>query len=466
MKKIYSILVILFVVMSLNANAQDIYYKYKSPDSEGKQLVVEGTDLLSYYKDDSTHSGFNANLHAEYTQWKFNRTWLTGGIAHLEENFSSSKNGSSTTFSRNQLSLEVFGGASYYFTPDKFYGTIATFMSYATESHDTGSTASGSISTNSGPGYLYGALGYGRVYNAGRISVAMDFAERLKESGFLKGTLSQSTILALTNLVDKQAYGDFSSKYWDEGNPMFFKQVETLLINDGVISNPLDAANTVRLYETISNTYGRYVFYPRYTGYQVQVQAQYQLFNSTKDKPHDHYASISGVYGVPVGPKTGLVFSSYFALPLDTLASGFGPSNGFATGGASTFLTFLPDQNNLGFFNGNYSSFGSRQFNNGTGFFTGAFASGNTTQIGIRADVYHSISSKAGIQAFLQFQDFMPKVGDAATAYEFFGRMDYNLTNYLLSYLYADYSKFNVGGSGTSPDGRVRFGVGLSARIF
>lgn len=475
MKKIYSILIILFVFISLNAKAQDIYYKYNNTDSEGKRLWVTGSDLLGFYHDDSTHSGFNADLHAHYNQWKFNNINLMGAWGHVQENFSSTKNGSSTSFSRNELMVELFGGVSHYFTPRGFYGTAATYLSYAAESHDTGSTASGSVSTNQGPGYLYGALGYGRILNAGRVAIVADFAERLRASGILKGNMSQSTMLKLTALVDKLAYTEFDSKYWDDQNVMFFKQIESMLISEGSIEGPLDAANAVRLYETLYNVFGRYVNYPRYTGYQLQGQVQYQLFNATKNKPHDHYASINGVYGLPVSNNTSFVFSGYFALPIDTLASGLGPGSGFATSGATTFLSFIPDQNNLAFFNGgSYTAFGPFNFNNGSGLFAGNFVKGLNTQIGIRTDVFHSINTKAGVQAFAQFIDLMPKTGSSANVFELFARLDYNLTNYLRSYAYGDFSKYTqsttTGTDGqtvaTSTEGRYRFGVGLDLRIF
>lgn len=441
MKNIYKIVLLFaaFLVVS-NAQAQSVYDGYRDPDSKGRRLEVYGQNLLDFnhFQDlnGDTITHLNLNLRADYRQWKFNQSMLLGGYVNTGVNYNSHKRNSGNSIGRTDFDAAAYGGASYYFSPNQFYVTGALGLSYATFSQDTGTTTVGSISRNEGPGYLWGSLGYGRIYNAGRIKDAFNIEDAMRTSGIITGTLPNSVTVAIAKLVTQRDNGDFDAEHHDDQDIQFFNALQSLLQRDGVVSGDFTMAQTIRIYEALNNTRGRYVNYPRYTGYQFQVQAQYQLFNQTKNKPHDHHLSFNGVFGKALSNNTSFLFSAFFAMALDSLATDAAPSSGFGGPGSfQSYLSFIPDLNNLDFF----------VATDGTGLYKIGYVGGKDKYFGVRGDIFHTINPRAGIRGVLEYTNLSFNAGDRDPRSVFGAavRLDYNITHWLRSYVQGGVTKIS-----------------------
>lgn len=447
MKNIYKIVLLFAAILVVsNAQAQSVYDNYRDPDSKGRRLEVYGLNLfdLNHFQDvnGDTITSMNLNLRADYRQWKFNQQWLLGGYVNTGVNYNSTKVNQGNSIGRTDFDAITYGAASYYFTPNQFYLSGALGLSYATFSQDTGTTTVGSISRNEGPGYLWGSLGYGRIYNAGRIKDAMNIEDAMRTSGIITGTLPNSVTLAIAKLVTQRDNGDFDAANHDDQDIQFFNALQSLLQRDGVVSGDFTMAQTIRIYEALNNTRGRYVNYPRYNGYQAQVQAQYQLFNQTKNKPHDHHLAFNAVFGKALSNNTSFLLSGFFAMALDSLASADAPSAGFGGPGSfASYLPFIPDLNNLDFF----------VATNGTGLYKVGFVGRKDKYFGARADVFHTINARAGIRGALEFTSlsFNESGRDPRSIIGAEVRLDYNITHWLRSFVQAGLTK--VSGNKTAP---------------
>jgi hypothetical protein len=205
---------------------------------------------------------------------------------------------------------------------------------------------------------------------------------------------------------------------------MLFKDIEAELLNAGYIDGKLGAEQAITMYEILTNVSKKYIFYPKYSGYQLQGQVQYQIANITKDKPHEHYFSVSGAYCINPTSKTNLVFSGFYAIPLDSMAYFEGAPMNIGNYVFENFLAFLPDRNNLDFFK-TYL---------GTGDYGKRYVMGLHTIYGVRADVFHSLSSVAGISGTASIGVNKFKYTDARTQFLIGARIDYNIWSRLTSY--------------------------------
>ena len=92
------------------------------------------------------------------------------------------------------------------------------------------------------------SAGYGIILNAGRTAKTLNFEKILKRNGVIT-TLSPPVKAKLTELFDKRNNKDYLSKYKDDNEIVFFKDIENLLLNEGIISKPLGAETVLRLYQ-------------------------------------------------------------------------------------------------------------------------------------------------------------------------------------------------------------------------
>ncbi len=414
MKKLQ--LVFLFIlVLIYNVSFSQKLYDDKDPlvYTKGKRLTLTSStnplypsDLLSFEISDTSNYEFKFNVYTDYKQWKFTPKLLLGGFAKVGFEYSKVRQDQPNPFDTisvinlartTNLTAQLYGAASYYLLPDKFYVTGALGVGYQNASNNyivgiTNTTSDSSVS----PSYLWGALGYGRINNRQTVEVSYDFSEALMKKGIITSKLDDNTLLKISKLLYSQRDGEYRDKFEDDEMIELFGNVESELLKAGYITDKLDARTSIRMYEILNNTSKKFVFYPKYSGYQVQGQVQYQIANETKDKPHQHFLSLSGIHCLNLNSKTNLVFSAFFAIPLDTMAKINGPVAGFAAA-FQNYLAFLPDRNNLDFFSP-YPPY------TGTGVYGGNYVKGLTTLIGVRADIYKSLSSVSGIQAYIHWQ--------------------------------------------------------------
>lgn len=452
--KLQILQILVFVFLFSEIYAQTNYFKLYTPPerSQGRRLEISGRDFLTYEKVDSINQDFRLRLNADYRQWMFTPLNLFGGYVNADANINTRKTNSDTSLTDEHFLVNAYGGISRYLTPKGFYGTLALGISYGKEKLDT--TFTGARDSRARvPAYGWGAIGYGRINNSERVRIAMDFIGRLKARNVITGSVSPKTILALTDLLDKRDNGDFEARDRDDNEIVFFSAVEKLLQQTGNIPQNLDAGSTLKLFQVLTND--KFVFYERYVGYQIQAEAQYQIDNGVRTKPHDHYLSISGIYGYPLNISTHILGTAFFAIPLDTLASGNGPRDGF-NNTFNNFLPFIRDRNNLDFF----------EETDGTGLFGGTYVAGRNTSFGLRGDIFHNISSTAGINAFAQFINRSPKTGDGINFFDFGGRFDYNILNSLKAFLIARANKTQSSNKFLDRPFTYRISMGFSYRVF
>lgn len=460
MKRFYSLVIFLLLCfLYASVNGQKLYDDaHPLAETQGKRLMIMSStnptypsDFFSYEYEDTNAHKFSFNLYGDYRRWKFSEKLLVGGYIQTGMDYSNSKGPitltTSETVKQTDYSLSAYGGASYYLTPNKIYVTGAIGGQYVYQKIDNEVRTQYNIDSSRFPVYLWGALGYGRVNNRQVVEASYDFNEALRSRGIISSKLDDKTLLKISELLYRHRNGEYLDKYEDDQNVKLFSDIEKTLLNAGYINCNLDAGSTVKLYEILNNTNKKYIFYPKYSGYQAQVQLQYMAKSDSRDDAHDHFLSASGVYCFNPSEKSNLVLSGYFAIPLDTMTNGLGAD--FAN-----YLAFLPDANNLAFF---------KQFS-GTGFYGGRYVVGLQAFTGLRADYSYSISSTAGVQASLYLINKKFKYADAHMEYQIAGRFDYNIISSLVTYAKLEILKESS--ALASVPTRFTTSIGFSYRIF
>lgn len=437
MRKIYSLVFFLLCIFTFsNLSAQKLYDDINVlSNTHGKRLTLasmelEPLDFLSYKRNDSAGiTEFKMSLFADYRQWKFTDKLLMGGYAkgNFLRIWSKTPQGPDTgNLGFSRATANLFGGVSYYLQPNKIYitGAIGGGIDYFKLSRDFQEMEDFDTLVSSSA--VWGALGYGRINNKQVVEYAYDFNDALRNRNIIDSDLDDATLREISVLLYQQRDGMFLDQYEDDEYVELFNRIEQVLIRTGYITGNLGSAATVKLYEILRNPSKKYIFYPKYSGYQVQGQVQYQLSNITKDKTHEHYLSFSGIYCLNLTRNTNLVLSGFYSMPLDSMAIG----NGMRWGSNNenifqNYLIFLPDRNNIDFFHEYY----------GTGAFGGSYVPGLQSSAGIRGDIFHSLSSVAGVQANVLITDRFFKYADSRLHFGAAARFDYNIYSSLYSYI-------------------------------
>lgn len=421
---------LLFFLSLTNIYAQNIYKLYKPNDtSQGQRLKIGNFNLASYNHTPNSDY-YSLSVGASFAKWKFTPKilWAVSAITqnnarHYSSNYITSMLNSTSTNLSSQINL--VGGLSYYLKPDKFYISLSGSTGYyyyfrdGTEEEEIVENMQNYIreSKIAGSGYVSGAIGFGRIYNALNLEYGLFFSESLVKSKMAKTKLSDKSLFQISSLIYKFRNGDFKSKYKDDAAVGLFKETEKVLLQNNDIALPLDAENAVRLYEILSNATGNYFIYPRYQGYQIQTQFQYEVFGT--EKPHNHHMNISGIYGIPISERNNLLISGYISLPIDMLANyAYSTAPYVPEIHNHNFFVLYPDYNNL-------SSFTTYT---GTGLFNGGAVNGDKIDFSIMADFTHSFNSFAGITLNTSyFKRIYKDDYDNPGFFTFNGRLDYNI---------------------------------------
>lgn len=470
MKRTQLFFLLLFVCLYNISFAQKLYDDVNPlAETHGKRLTLTSTtnpmypaDFLTFgYQDTSDHQ-LKINVYSEYRQWKFTDKLLLGAFATSGLEYEHSSNNAvifQTKVSSTKFLVSGYTGASYYPMPNKFFVTGALgvgYERYSVFTEKVGLTPDPAKDTSSVLSYLWGAVGYGKINNRKVVEVSYDFDEALRKAKIIKTKLDDKTLLKLSELIYRQADGEYRDKYEDDEMKELFRDIESTLLNAGYITGSLDAPTTVSLYEILNNTSKKYVFYPKYSGYQVQGQLQYEVSNATKDKPHNHYLSVSGVYCLNLSKNTNFVFSGFFAAPLDTMATGGGPMAGL-TDPFVNYLAFLPNRNNLDFFSP-YPPY------SGTGLYGGATVRGLATYIGVQADIYQTLTSVSGLQGSISVINKKYSTFGPYLEYKLSGQYDYNIYSRLQAN--AKVELLREAFDTAQYPAHVTFSMGFSYRVF
>ena len=291
--------------------AQNEIEKYELPKLiEGSNLYV--SNFTSFYSSNTNDSikwnNMNVDLNSLYRKWRFTRR--LNYSANLSAGFNYTRNGvknsiQDTVFKYIYGGLNFEGGLSYYLLKDLLYA--GTHL----RSNERFSSRSKPFFSNSG--YVY--LGIGRLVNAGQVMYTKNFENILLDEKITSKKLPYNVFNKLTVLLDKRREDEFISKYKDDADIEFFSQVEKLLLDEGIISSPLGSRSTLKLFQSLTNF--SFVYFPRYKGYSVQLELNYNNLKNEFEKEHNsQFLNLSIVYGLPIGSKTALAFSCFAGYPI------------------------------------------------------------------------------------------------------------------------------------------------------
>jgi hypothetical protein len=312
--KAHHFLAVFLLILSFRFSySQNDVEKYKLAELiEGSNLTLSTSPFYSnsVYYDTIKYNNLNLGLSADFTKWRF--TPKLDYSIHVKPLYRYSRQGVKefsidTVFTNSSGDLTIEGGMSYYPLKIAVYGGV--FIS--TLSHYS-STNKPSSNNN-----LYTYLGYGRLVNAGQVIYAKNFENVLLSEGIISKKLNGQVFRKLTGLLDKRFNREFTARFKDDADIEFFSQIENLLIDEKVINTSLNSRTVLKLFQALTN--GNFVNYPRYKGFLAQTEINYNNIHFVGSADNRNILSLifSGLYGIPIGLKTNLVFSYYVALPLN-----------------------------------------------------------------------------------------------------------------------------------------------------
>jgi hypothetical protein len=309
-------LTLLFVcslIITKFSSAQNEIEKYKQPDLiEGSNLIFSASPNYSnvIYNDTDKTNHFNISMTAEFTRWRYSPK-LDYSV-RIRPGFNYSRYDGSGIITDQTIDISrgssyIQGAADYYPFRVLLYGG-SYFSSQAEFSNHNKPSSNNDFS---------GYIGYGKLINGGQLVFTKNFEDVLKNEGIISKKLNQDVFGKLTVLLDKRYNHEFFSKYRDDADIEFFSQVEQLLTDEGVIKSPLSSKTTLKLFQTLTNY--SFVNYPRYKGFLAQAELEYNNINFEHNSSYQNTVSLilSGLYGLPLGYKTNLLFSAYASKPLN-----------------------------------------------------------------------------------------------------------------------------------------------------
>jgi hypothetical protein len=312
---------ILFIFLCVGfASAQDDVRNYEPPKAmKGSDLRVYLYGRFSQSNDESSigiiadnpydgerfERSVSSNLSTILKKWKLSDKLNYDGDASVSTSaFSYHRESSYDTNTHNsvRLSSGVDGGMNYYLSKNSFYVGLNAGANVRFE------TGASPFSEN----YVGPNIGYGRIVNASQVERTINFEKDLMKRGIISGKISNASRKKLTELFDRRVNQEFIYKFKEDDEIEFFSDVEKLLRDEGVISGPMDARTTLKLYQLLTNE--RFIYYPKYKGYQIQAMFVYPFGVKYGEKIENPYQlALSGVYGLPLSYNTSLLFYGYFS---------------------------------------------------------------------------------------------------------------------------------------------------------
>lgn len=331
------ILTILFILLSSICKSQDYRDSaLTNLESDGIIINLESANFSNNIDNfpiytDRRHTEIELGLTA--TGWKYSKNFNFGGQIELNGHYFYGNLGNGDYLKERSFYGSIFGETNYYPFNNDFYATISNgnrFVNTTVESSPNvllfSRTEKGYIN------YLWGGIGYGRIIHTASITKEENFEDILYKHNVINRPLPPSVKKKIEVLIEKRNNKDFISEYIDDADALFFKQIQSVLREGNVIEDNLDAETTIKLYQSLTNK--RYLYYPNYSGFQIQSELQVQL---NEDFPN-HFITTGGIIGVPLHKNINFLFAGFLALPLNNHSNADGLFNYFK----NPFTNYLP----------------------------------------------------------------------------------------------------------------------------
>lgn len=307
--------IILFItithIICLNLFSQNPVEEYEPPK------VIEGSNLLVIsnpnavisregYEQTIFFRKFDFNLGIRYNKWRFTKKLdyaLSSKLTMYYEHLAISGD-EGINIKQTLLSFNLHGGITYYLTNKMFIGTYVNNRN--------------GISNNQKPRFIldaYPYAGFGRIEDAFVVNEVTNFENVLLKESYIDKKLDKKTRAIINNLLDKRNGKEFYSKYKDDFDIAFFEELEEILLNKKIINKPLNARVTLKLLQTLYNN--NFILFPLYKGYLLQIETENTIANTDENNKNPKSLTLSGVYGLPYGNFTSLLFSGHLMFPFD-----------------------------------------------------------------------------------------------------------------------------------------------------
>jgi hypothetical protein len=410
--------------------SQNEIKNYEPPEvTKGSDLNVSFNSSFSSFKSiysGNTQTGGHLNFNGSYDCWKLTDR-LNYAVNVSSEIYFDKSNSTEVIIDVDISEEQVYlnssnylrAGASYYFLKNKFYGGLFT-------------QANAYFANKTNPSYyadFFPSVGFGKLVDAAEVTDADNFEKVLIKQKVISKPLSSGVKKKLIELLDRRNNSEFYSKYKDDAEIEFYSQVERLLTDEGVINSPLSSRTTLKLFQTLSNS--KFIFYPKYKGYQIQAELDYTMDNNSGyDAVQTGYiksATLSAIYGLPINAKLSLLGAAFFTVPVK-----YNYLNDY------DYYTFHSPISLVQYFQRpNYD-------NELVPFFKGSKGSENFSyKMSGALDAYYNISSVAGanFHGQLNLAKFTGSASNALASYEIRAELDYNILSKMILELSANYDK-------------------------
>ncbi len=299
-------------LVSLSTFSQTPVKEYEPPKViEGSNLLLNSNPNMHIFNSDNslqqTRVSYNIDINANYTRWR-----LTNSIDYtFKANISTYFRRYSYPIFENRkyyssLFLNMRGGLSYYLLKNKFFiGTYAKFSQSISNSDKPRTYIS-----------LFPNIGYGKIIDAMVVNETSNFEKVLLKENYISKPFDNMTRQIINNLLDKRNHSEYYSKYKDDAEIEFFTELEKYLLREKVISKPLNARATIKLLQTLENS--SFILFPLFKGYQLQAEFNYIKSNTKDTIVFPQTITLNGAYGLPLGSKTSLLFTSHFIFPISS----------------------------------------------------------------------------------------------------------------------------------------------------
>ena len=191
-----SFLLLSLFLFSNKIHSQDDIKDYKPPKlMKGFNLTLETSPEISSYGliNGTNDFSYGTDLFANLNYWRFTDNLLLSLNSDINGYYSKDKNEQSTQIYKN-FGLNITGGTSYYLLSTNFHANLFLSTYNQFDNHQFPSFQFD----------LYPGIGYGRLYNAARVSQMQNFENVLLNEKIINSPLKKDVRKKLIELLDKR----------------------------------------------------------------------------------------------------------------------------------------------------------------------------------------------------------------------------------------------------------------------